>query len=164
MPNHDLLTRAASLWQSGQALEAGQLIFENVKTEVRPTWATAILQSVVHRTGTSLPSIDAILRIAHEPTEWSKAHEGFSALRRAALKFQELQGRSREQELVLSLLFLAEAVAKVVYNATNPPDPFDEDSGWWIVANLKEVLDLMADDQFSKSMWAALCRESGLIG
>jgi len=47
-------------------------------------------------------------------------------------------------------------VAKVTYNATNPTDEFDEDSGWWIARCLKDVLELLGDDEFSRSMWTTL--------
>jgi hypothetical protein len=41
---------------------------------------------------------------------------------------------TKDQETLASLLLLAEMVAKVTYNATDPPDEFDENSGWWIAA------------------------------
>jgi hypothetical protein len=34
--------------------------------------------------------------------------------------------------LLMEHLVLAELVAKVTYNETNPDDEFDEDSGWWV--------------------------------
>ena len=58
-----------------------------------------------------------------------------------------------------SLLSLAELVAKVTYNAVDPPDEFDEDSGWWIAASLRGFVDLWMDDEFSKVAWSALCCE-----
>jgi hypothetical protein len=60
---------------------------------------------------------------------------------------------------LLSLLALTELVAKVTYNATDPTDEFDEDSGSWIAVCLKELLDSLKDDALSKSMWSALCWE-----
>jgi hypothetical protein len=41
---------------------------------------------------------------------------------------------------LLHLLLLAEIAAKVMYNATQPDDPFDEDSGWWLAPCLRELL------------------------
>jgi hypothetical protein len=56
---------------------------------------------------------------------------------------------------------LAENVAKVLYNATDPRDEFDEDSGWWIVSCLKDILDVLKDDEFSKVAWLAACSRDG---
>jgi hypothetical protein len=52
---------------------------------------------------------------------------------------------------------LAELTAKVTYNATHPPDEFDEDCGWWIAVYLKRLLDSLHDDSFSQRMWLAFC-------
>jgi hypothetical protein len=51
---------------------------------------------------------------------------------------------------------LAELVAKVTYNATDPPDRFDEDSGWWIAACLRDLVDRLGDEEFSEAAWSAL--------
>jgi hypothetical protein len=56
------------------------------------------------------------------------------------------------------LLSLAELVAKVTYNAAEPPDPFDEDSGWWIAASIRGFVDhRWKDQEFSEAAWSALC-------
>lgn len=57
--------------------------------------------------------------------------------------------------MVRSLLPLGELVAKVTYNATNPMDEFDEDSGWWIAPCLQDILSRLNDDAFSNEAWAA---------
>lgn len=69
-----------------------------------------------------------------------------------------MKTRSPAEKLFLAQLCLAENVAKVVYNATNPPDPFDEDSGWWIAVCLKEILDLLSDGEYAETMWAILSK------
>jgi hypothetical protein len=61
-----------------------------------------------------------------------------------------------QQALLLRNLLLAELVAKVTYNSTNPPDEFDEDSGWWVAPCLKDILDFVDDEQFSTAAWAVL--------
>ena len=46
----------------------------------------------------------------------------------------------------MTLLALAESVAKVTYNATNPPDKFDEDSGWYLGVWLWRGMRIHAND------------------
>jgi len=60
---------------------------------------------------------------------------------------------------MLAVVYLAELAAKVTYNATDPIDEFDEDSGWWVPYCVGHILDLLQDEGFSESMWSALCNE-----
>jgi hypothetical protein len=166
MPNENsnYLNQASEYWRIGQPLEAGRLIFENLPTEIRPRWAASILKSVVERTGVKSPPIEHILHLADRPSEWKDAHKAFSEARDLTLKLDKLTPRSAEQALLLQHMGLAELVAKVIYNATNPPDEFDEDSGWWVAVCLKSILDLLDDDDFSKLMWLALCNDTPKAG
>ncbi|MFZ5832955.1 MAG: hypothetical protein ACOY3P_22950, partial [Planctomycetota bacterium] len=52
------------------------------------------------------------------------------------------------QERMLSQCYLAENVARVIYNSTGPIDPFDEDSGWWVIPCLKDCVDRVGDPEF----------------
>src|SRR5437867_2698660 len=158
--NSVALNRAAEYWRSGQAIQAGRLIFENLAIKARPKWASSILESVVRRSGIRFAPIESILHIANHPAEWNQAHTAFSTLRKSTLELERLHARSPEQKILLAQLGLAENVAKVIYNATNPPDPFDEDSGWWVAPCLKSILDLLGDNEFSEVMWSALCYEA----
>jgi hypothetical protein len=153
--------RAAEHWRGGRLLEAGKLLFESLPRELRPNWASRILKLAVGRSGVRVSPIENILHIADHPSEWGNAHRAFSALRKSTLELERMQVTTQDQELLLSLVLLAELVAKVVYNATDPPDPFDEDSGWWIAPCLKDFLDLLGDDGFSKAAWTALCSQEG---
>jgi len=155
--NSNYSPSASDYWRANQPLEAGRLIFESLPKEARLGWAKFILESVIKRTGVSADAIDNILNIARCPSEWRKAHDAFSRARRHALELSDLKDRTPEQTLLLETLGLAELVAKVVYNVTNPVDEFDEDSGWWIAVCLKNILDLLQDEEFSTMMWRALC-------
>lgn len=163
MPNEDSddLERAAEYWQAGQPLEAGRLIFENLPSALRPKWASRILKLVLARSGVTFPAIEQILYIADHADEWDSAHRAFSTLRRFALELDRIRECgfwTDEHDLLSALLSLAELVAKVTYNATDPRDEFDEDSGWWIAACLRGFIDTgWNDDQFLRDAWAALC-------
>ena len=84
-------------------------------------------------------------------------------MRKSTLELDRIRerGLTKDQELLGWLLALAELVAKVTYSATDPPDEFDEDSGWWIAPCLKGFLDSLNDSEFSNAAWAALCSEVG---
>jgi hypothetical protein len=160
MLTSDIVTKARSRWIEGQSLEAGKLIFESIPGEIRSHWADHILRAVVERTGIKSAVIERVSSIANRPDSWGKAHDAFSAVRREVLRMEGQAALNPQQTLLLGHLLLAELVAKITYNATNPPDEFDEDSGWWIAPCLKNILDLVADKAFSEAMWSVLCLDS----
>lgn len=153
------LQDAAKYWKQGIPLEAGRLLFENLRDDARAHWAARILQSVVKKSRVTSPSIDRVLQIAQRSDRWVEAHDAFSMVRSATLELSGLPFRSSEQSLLLQHLGLAELVAKVLYNATKPEDEFDADSGWWIAVCAKNIVDLLADDQFEREIWSELCGE-----
>jgi hypothetical protein len=157
----DRLRRAAEYWGSGQPLEAGKLIYDSLPTEDRPRWASGILQLVLARSGIRSSLFDQVLHVATHQAMWGDGHRAFSMLRASTLKLDELErtrGLTEDEELLSSVLSLAELVAKVTYNATSPADDFDEDSGWWIAACLRGFVDhCWSDEEFSKAAWSALC-------
>jgi hypothetical protein len=72
-------------------------------------------------------------------------------------ELERTQGLTKEQKLLSYILSLAELVAKVTYNAVNPPDEFDEDSGWCLAPFLKGFADhYWPDDEFRRAAWSAL--------
>lgn len=159
-PNY--LVRANEYWQSGRSTEAGRLIFENLSPQVRPKWASRILALMTERTGIKSPPIERVLQIAGDPGKWGTAHDASSVARRAAIELVKLRSRTADQDLLLGLTSLAGLVARVIYNSTGSPDPFDDDTGWSLVESVRRVLDLLKDDQFSDSIWFALCHEGNL--
>lgn len=163
MSNQDdnLLQRAREYWQGGQPVEAGRLIHDNLPAQARPAWAARILRLVLNRCGADRSHFERILYTADHPSEWANGHRCFDLLRHETLTCDDLRRRgrlTRDQEMFASLLSLAELVAKVTYNAVDPPDEFDEDSGWWIAASLRGFVDHQwKDEEFSKAAWSALC-------
>ena len=163
MPQNDNshVKQAAEYWIKGQPLEAGRLIFENLPNELRPKWAARILRLVLERSGVERSHFGRILDTADHPTQWANGHRCFDILRNSTLELLELQkkqGLTKEQVLLYALISLAELVAKVTYNAADPPDEFDEDSGWWIAACLRGFVDnIWPDERFAAAAWSALC-------
>jgi hypothetical protein len=156
----DHLGHARGYWQSGRPVEAGRLIHDNLPAEARPAWAARILRLVLDKSGARRTPFHRILETAENPRWWANGHRCFDLLRDQTLKFGDLRrnrGLTKDQEVVAHLLSLAEIVAKVTYNAVDPPDPFDKDSGWWIAASLRAFIDMWNDEEFSETAWSALC-------
>src|SRR5262249_10829804 len=133
-------------WTHGQSLEAGKLVYESLPAHYRAKWAVNILRLVLSRAGCETESISQLLRIADHESEWLDAHGAFSDVRSDVLQFDRRYAQyprdlTEEENLRWHVLLLAELVAKVTYNATDPPDPFDEDSGWWIAKWLRGFAD-----------------------
>jgi hypothetical protein len=160
----DHRSRALGYWRRGQALEAGRVVFEHLAPEDRPRWAANVLRTVLAKTGLQIPAIQHVLDLAEQPQEWRAAHSAFSILRGSTLQLAHLRRRSREQRCLLYHLFLAENVAKVIYNATDPRDKFKEDSAWWIAVCLKRLVDAIDRPQFADTAWAALTAHAGSKG
>jgi hypothetical protein len=155
------LKQAAEYWADGLSLEAGKLIYESLPGKSRPRWASGILKAVLDRSGIQSSLFDQVLAAADHEEMWESGHHVFSVLRESMLRLDKL-GRDRalseDEKLLASILSLAELVAKVIYNATNPPDEFDEDAGWWIARCLRGFVDnRWRDEHFAKAAWSALC-------
>src|SRR6185503_4552924 len=86
-----------------------------------------------------VPEVSNLIEIARHPTRWSEAHSCFGALRRLTLAAEQEKPSTKTNHLFL--LYLAENIAKLTYNAGGYPAPFDPDSGWWIPQNLKHIID-----------------------
>jgi hypothetical protein len=158
----ETLKRAAKFWNEGIPLEAGKLIFERLPNKVRPNWGSRILRLVLKKSGVHDPLFDQVIHTAEHESAWGNGHRVFSNVRALTLKLDALRrtkGLAADQEQLASIVALAELVAKVSYNATNPLDEFDRDSGWWIASSLRAFVVHWKDDEFSKEAWTALCSE-----
>jgi hypothetical protein len=147
---------ASKWWQGDQLLEVGRSIFESLSADDRPQYALFMLDTLLDETGITCRVIENVRRVVRDRSGWPRAHDAFMAVRDVTLGLDELEVRSREQMILHHLAPLAELVAKVAYNATNPDDPFDADSGFWLPVCVKEVLDVLKDEQVSRATWSAI--------
>jgi len=163
--NASICEQAREYWEGGQPLIAGRLIYERISPENRPHWASSILRLLLIKSGIQLPILNQLLRTAERQEMWREGHRLFSDVRASVLQLDQLertQGLTKEQALLSSILSVAELVAKVTYNASNPQDPFDADSGPWIAACLRGFVDnRWNDDEFRNAAWSALCSTGG---
>jgi hypothetical protein len=157
MRRHDIVEQASEFWRLGNALEAGKLICQDIPPSAQPKWATDVLAAVVQRTGLTTREIERALEIGRQRSEWPLAKRAFSDTRRAVHELTDRGSLTRDESVLLEELILAEVVAKVAYNATNPDDEFDDDSGWIIAMPLKDLSDLIGDESFRAAIWDTVC-------
>ncbi len=155
--NHSELVTAEHFWNGGESEQAGRIIFESLSAADQPIWAISILKLAIARVNIESPPIHNLLRIADDATQWPQTHDAFSMLRDEVLFLEKPRALSDKDERVLQL-YLAENVAKVIYNATKPTDEFDEDAGWWIARCLRDLVDFLQDEQFTRDAWSILAR------
>lgn len=142
--------------EQGKMHEASQLIYNSLDTGQRPAWAVNALLTAVEHKNPNVKSINAAIEMAKDPNRWHEAHQIFDGLRDDLIATLNSSQRYEKHDTLLQYLSLAELVSKVIYNATEPDDPFDEDSGEAIPMCIKQLLDYFQDAQFSQKMWSVL--------
>jgi len=144
------INEAFVYWSTGNALEAGRLIYEQLPNNQRPLWAAKIL-NLGRQLIPTVSEIDTVYKIALNRSRWREAHSAFSRVRELTLAFE----KSNSQDFIYGgVLYLAENTAKVSYNASENPAPFDYDSGWWIVSNLRFLVEKVGDSDFESKAWS----------
>jgi hypothetical protein len=102
-------------------IKIGQQIFENLPNDIRPGWAGLVLSRFDHYIKDIPTSILELYPIIENKDRWKEAHEQFSKIRVFGLENKNYKAGN--------YLRLAELTAKVTYNASGQPAPFDSDSG-----------------------------------
>ncbi len=143
------LAQAQRDWEAGRALDAGRVLYEHMPRQQRPAWAAHVLEFVkalVPKT----PEIERLLEIARNPAKWPEAQEAFKAVR--GLKV------AAKDPLLEATLALAETVAKVTYNGSGRPTPFDQHSGWRVASDLHTVISRAGEKtpKLEAEAWAIL--------
>jgi hypothetical protein len=137
-------------------LDAGRLLYEALELSRRPGWAVAVLDECCNRLDPIPAEVEAVRALARDPARWREAHNAFDRVRLLVLEAERTHpGVYRYRE---SVLFLAENVAKVTYNASGGSAPFDHDAGWWIASCARTCVDRIGSSEFERRVWAALAR------
>lgn len=138
---------AKEAWSQRRFLDCGRALYEPLQPAARVNWAAAILMFCV-RYSPSAPAIDRVVELATVPSDWRLAHGAFGDVRKVTLAAEERL--SSIDPRFKSLLYVAENAAKVIYNASNEPAPFDHDAGWWVVPCFEHFLATVADGATTK--------------
>jgi hypothetical protein len=136
---------ARAYWRGGMPRNTGAIVYEALEASHRPVWAASLLEFALDRVPAPTAVRDTIV-IAREPIRWLEARRVFNELRVYTLK---AEARETKDLGLLSILHLAENTAKVTYNSSGLPAPFDHTSGWWVASNLFDVATALADPNFA---------------
>ena len=103
--------------------ELGKKIFESVPYNFRPGWGTSLLMTFDKLI--KVPNeVKGLYEIVEDEKRWKEAHGQFNKIRMFGLNNKRFGPET--------YLLLAEKVAKITYNLSGQPAPFDKDSGWFI--------------------------------
>src|SRR5215213_3739205 len=128
-------------------IEIGRQIFESLPNDIRPGWAGLIL-SRFDNLLTDIPrQVAELFLIIDNKDRWKKAHEQFGKIRRL------LDNKNYQPE---AYLLLAELVAKVTYNASGQPAPFDSDSGHYIPSTALNATEHFDHDRLEDEVKSAI--------
>lgn len=153
----DILRDGRERWPTECSKTLSKHLFERVSSpERRPLWASRILKTCVGHLSVDSPEIARVLDVAENPAEWKHGHDAFSTVRQSALNLTKLKPLTMPQQILVRLLTIAELVAKVTYNATAPPDQFDQDSGCFIAMSASHLCKTVSDKTFSDAVWNAM--------
>jgi hypothetical protein len=155
----ELLSEADRCWKAGDYLNAGRALFERVPAPDRGKWACRVLASAAPAGTFNVPPVRELLGVCAQPDAWRGAKAIFSRIRHVTLKLEGRVFRRRNHDARLNYVYLAENVAKVLYNATDPPDEFDEDAGWWVAICLRGFLEHDAAPDWERKAWSILALE-----
>jgi hypothetical protein len=138
-------------WTARDAVAVGRDLFAPLTPAQRVERGAAVLGICLAQIPAP-PAVAHVLTLATERERWSEAHEAFSAVRYLTLA----EERHPTSAAYSALLFVAENVAKTVYNASGAPAPFDEDSPWWIASCARSLVETLGDPHFEHLIWTAL--------
>jgi hypothetical protein len=125
-------------------INVGQQIFDNVPNIVQPDWARLILSRFDQFLEKVPNEIIELYEIIDNAEKWQDAHEQFSKIRNLTLK-------NNNSDFELYLL-LAEKVAKITYNSSGLPAPFDSNSGFYIPSLALKFSDTFSDEYLNEEV------------
>jgi hypothetical protein len=129
-------------------LKIGKQIFENIPNEIRPDWAGLVLSRFDHYIKDLPISVSTLYPIIDDKNRWKEAHEQFTKIRKFGL-----ENKNYEPD---NYLRLAELVAKVTYNASGQPAPFDSDSGHYIASLALKATEHFDDNRLEEEVKSAI--------
>lgn len=129
-------------------IDIGRQIFENLPNDIRPAWAGLILSRFDNYLKDIPASVKDLYPIIGNKDRWKEAHEQFGKIRCFLLDVKNYQPEA--------YLLLAELVAKVTYNASGHPAPFDSDSGYYIPSTAVKAAEYFDDDRLKEEVKSAI--------
>lgn len=128
-------------YQARFGADGGRRIFLAVPVNARPGWAATLLELLAPYEPAIPSEVQELLHLIEDDKRWPEAHRQFNRIREVSLRQPQN-----------TFLDLAELVAKVTYNASNSPAPFDADAGWYIPALAAQLVNRTADESLRREV------------
>jgi len=118
----------------------GKLLSEDIQTyktllaNVPPDHLARIARALLELSMLEVPvgkEVANVAKTAANPDRWRQGHAAFDLVRDRVLEWESKDTAPSDSSYYV--LLVAENAARVIYNATEPLDPFDDDSGAWLV-------------------------------
>ena len=138
-------------WIAGEAALVGRRLMEPLTPAVQVARAIAVLD-LCRSHWSPVPAIERVALVGRNRAKWHEGHDAFDDVRMLTL----LEERLRTSDVYRSLLYVAEIVAKIVYNASNSPAPFDENSPRWLPRNARDFVKSLGEPEVGRAIWDAL--------
>jgi hypothetical protein len=136
---------------TGDALAVGQDIFSSLSPTQQVARAGAVLEACAAWVHGPKP-VAQVIELAKNPSRWREGHDAHSAVRDLTLA-EERASTSKAYE---ALLFVAENVAKTIFNASGQSAPFDKDAPWWISSCARTLVVEVGERSCEEDVWEAL--------
>jgi uncharacterized protein YuzE len=151
-PIVDVDVAAHGHWERHDYVGAGLLVFDAIPRDRWPTWgASALIKA--YPGPTVIAEIDELLDISRDRSRWFEARRSFNDLRKLTLQSDQLHEATAEYALLLQV---GENVAKIVYNASGGPAPYDYEAGYRVVESLGRLSELWGDPRRRARAWESL--------
>ena len=147
-----LQLRAA--WSTDDVTGVGRTLYEAVDPKWLPDWAASLLLYAT-TSGFDCTEIQRLVEISFDERAWPEARALFSDIRGLTLKNERRGASDSREQLVLDI---AETTAKIIYNASRGPAPYDYHAGWRMAPRIKRLAEVVGDDEFEEKCWNLLTR------
>lgn len=138
-------------WRTLSSLDAA------VPLAMRPIWAADIV-AVARATTPDLPedssaAMALLVQIGEDQERWHESRQAFQQLR--ALTLREAVGDQERPHAPTTALRVAESAAKVIYNATGLPAPYDRTAGIALLAGSADLAAWLTSSDVER-LWLAV--------
>ena len=156
--NGQSLKNARDSWSAGDAAGAAQLIIVQLEREEVGRLAVSIMQFITDIGGWSCQAVNDLAEHAAHFESWHHCHDAFDSLRRYSLDLVETpvpaQGAAERIHCRI-VIAMMENIAALLYNSTDPDDPFDEDRAEGLFVQLFRYTNLLGRDA-ERRAWQAI--------
>jgi hypothetical protein len=138
-------------WLHGNAVLLGRAVMDPLTPAQQVARAVAVLDLCRSR-WSHVQEVQLVSQLGAAPERWREGHDGFDAVRSLALE----EGRKPTSDVYRALLDVAEIAAKIIYNASGQPAPFDRGSPVRLSPYARSFIEALGDHGFGVLVWAAL--------